>query len=317
MASVVTATTLDGMELRQLRYFTAVVEAGSMTAAAESLHLSQPPLSVAISKLESELGVRLLDRGPRGVEPTSAGRYLLDASSRILGEVDDMVSGLRRHAAGTAGTLTIAAVPVLMWHRLPALLRRLAAATPEVEVRLVDPPPWTAIEMLQQRQADLAAVVVADSRRFVARHRDAVDVVDWGPVPLVAVLPPDEADTPDPLPLRHLDGSVLLLPPRTAAVPSLPEAVEATLARHDVRPRAIRTVPTIQAGLPLIESGTAWAVLPDPDRASLRRFDVVVRDLEPAPRPMRALVLSRRGGGADAKVRRLLDHIADDGGNPV
>jgi DNA-binding transcriptional LysR family regulator len=305
------------MELRQLRYFTAVVESGSFTAAAEVLHLSQPPLSVAISKLESELGVRLLDRGPRGVEPTSAGRYLLDASSRILGEVDDLVAGLGRHAAGTAGTLTIAAVPVLMWHRLPALLREHAASAPDVEVRLVDPPPWTAIEMLQQRQADLAAVVVADPRRFAARHRDVLDVVDWGPVPLVAVLPPDEVDAPDPYPLRALDGTVLLLPTRTAAVPSLPEAVEATLHRHDVRPREIRTVPTIQAGLPLVEAGTARAVLPDPDGRSLGRFDVVVRELAPAPRPMRALVLCRRGGAADPKIRRLLEHVGDTSGNPV
>ncbi|MFD6167227.1 LysR family transcriptional regulator [Oerskovia sp. NPDC060287] len=298
------------MELRHLRYFTAVVEAGSFTAAAVRLHLSQPPLSVAIAKLEAEVGVSLLVRTPRGVEPTSAGRYLLDASSRVLGDVDDIVSALGRFGAGTAGSMTLAAVPVLMWHRVPELLRAHATEAPDLEIQLVDPPPWAAIEMLQQRQVDLAAVVVADPRRFAARHRGTLDVVDWGEVPLVGVLPPDEEHAPDPLPLRSFDGELVLLPRRTAAVPSLPEAVEATFRSHGVTPRSVRTVDTIQAGLPLIEAGVARAILPDPDRASLARFDVTVRRLDPEPRPLRALVLARAGARADAKIARLLTRIA-------
>lgn len=301
------------MELRQLRYFAAVAEAGSLTAAAARLHLSQPSLSVAIARLESDVGVRLLDRTPRGVEPTSAGRYLLDASARVLGELDDVVAALGRFGTGVAGTLTIAAVPVLMWHRLPRLLRAHAVDAPDLEVQLVDPPPWTAIDLLQQRQVDLAAVLVAEPRRFVGRHRDGLDVVDWGDVPLVAVLPPDAVDAPGPLPLHAFDGQVVLLPHRTAAVPSLPEAVEAAFRRHGIAPRAIRTVATIQASVPLVEAGAAWAIMPDPDRASLRRFDVTVRTLEPAPRPLRALVLARAGAAAaDAKVARLLDRVRAD-----
>ncbi|MFE5342369.1 LysR family transcriptional regulator [Isoptericola sp. NPDC056578] len=309
------------MELRHLRYFTAVVEAGSITAAAARLHLSQPPLSVAISKLEADVGVPLLVRTPRGVEPTSAGRYLLDAASRVLGEVDDIVAALGRFGAGTAGSLTVAAVPVLMWHRLPALVRAHAAAAPDVEVRLVDPPPWTAIDMLQQRAVDVAAVMVADPRRFVARHREVLDVVDWGEVPLVAALPPDAPDAGaegEPLPLRAFDGELLLLPRRTAAVPSLPEAVEAALRRWGVAPSSIRTVETIQAGIPLVEAGVARAILPDPDRASLARFDLTVRRIEPEPAGLRALVLTRPGAAArDPKVARLLETVRATLPDPV
>lgn len=111
------------MELRELRYFAAAVQAGSLTAGAAELRIAQPSLSVAIGRLETELGVQLLTRSPRGVEPTAAGRYLLDASSRVLGDVDDIVRQLRRHGTGMAGTITIAAVPVLMWHAVPRLLR--------------------------------------------------------------------------------------------------------------------------------------------------------------------------------------------------
>lgn len=296
------------MELRELRYFAAVVEAGSLTAAAAALRLSQPSLSVAIGRLETELGITLLVRSSKGVEPTSAGRYLLDASSRVLADVEEISSELRGYGAGLTGSLTVAAVPVLMWHRLPRLLRSFAGEAPGVELRLVDPPPWTALDMLQQRRADVATIVVSDARRFAKRHRDAFEIVDWGAVPLVAVLPPGTA-APDPLPVDAFTGAQLMLPTRTAAVPSVPEAVDAYLERCGVGPSRIVTASTIQSGLPLVEAGLASAILPDPDRASLRRFNVVSRRLDPEPEPLRALVLARHGARNDPALARLLAHF--------
>ena len=72
------------MELRQLTYFKAVVEHGSISAAARSLHLSQPPLSVAINQLEEELGVKLLDRTAKGITLTKAGSVFYQHASDIL-----------------------------------------------------------------------------------------------------------------------------------------------------------------------------------------------------------------------------------------
>lgn len=294
------------MEIRQLRYFQAVVKAGSLSAAALTLHLSQPPLSVAISKLEQELGVELLVRTPRGVEPTTAGGYLLDASSRLLDDVDDIVATLARFRDGLEGAITMAAVPVLMWHRVPQLLRRHAVSHPGVEIRLTNPTPWIAIDMLRRRKVDLAAVMVANHQAFSARHRGVLDSMDWGPIPLVAVLPPEYAAAPDPLPIDEFHGSTLVMPPRTAAAPSLPEAVDAYLQEFGVAPATYRYAETIQGGLPLIEAGVARAILPDPDRKSLSRFDVVVRELDPAPEPLRALVLTRHGSEIDPALRSLL-----------
>ncbi|MBL3699311.1 LysR family transcriptional regulator [Leucobacter luti] len=340
------------MELRTLRYFVAVVEAGSLTAAAAQLRLSQPSLSVAISRLETDVGVPLLTRSPRGVEPTAAGRFLLDASSRVLGDVAEITATLGRFGAGLAGTISLAAVPVLMWARVPRLLREFAAVAPDVEVRPVDPPPWAAIELLQQGRVDLAAILVADPRRFSRRHRDEFDILDWGEVPLVAVLPPDHGAatdsgggvrpgcapprsdapggigvpeseppqrtaSPPAVSLRDFDGATVVLPHRTAAVPSLPEAVEATFRQYGVEPGAVRSVETIQSGMPLIEAGLAWGLLPDPDRASLARFNVSVRPVTPAPKPLRALVLMRRGAATDPTLRRLLERIESDPVNRV
>ncbi|MFE6966182.1 LysR family transcriptional regulator [Agromyces sp. NPDC057679] len=297
------------MELRHLRYFLAVVEAGSLTAAAKALHMSQPPLSVAIAQLETELGTPLLVRTSRGVEPTSAGRSLLESSGRVLGEVDEIVATVRRSAGRGSGVLTVAAVPALIWHRIPRLLREVASGAPDLEIRLVDPPPWTAIDLVVNGRADVAAILVADPKRFVARHGDAFEIRDWGAVPLVAALPPG-TEAPDPLPLHWFDDRIVLLPQRTAAVPSLPELVEAEFLRLDVVPREVRTVPTIQNMVPLVEAGLGAALLPDADRASVGRFDIVVRATAPSPAPLRALVIARRGAAADPVVGSLLELVS-------
>ena len=73
------------MELRHLRYFIAVADAGSLTVAAEQkLHTSQPSLSRQIRDLEQEVGVQLINRGAQGVELTSAGKAFLDHARMAL-----------------------------------------------------------------------------------------------------------------------------------------------------------------------------------------------------------------------------------------
>src|SRR6266481_827630 len=87
------------MELRHLRYFVAVAEAGSLTVAAEQrLHTSQPSLSRQIRDLESELGVQLLTRRARGIEVTPAGRVFLEHARLVLSQVDAASEAARRVA---------------------------------------------------------------------------------------------------------------------------------------------------------------------------------------------------------------------------
>ncbi|TCK37083.1 LysR family hca operon transcriptional activator [Paraburkholderia sp. BL8N3] len=87
------------MELRQLRYFIAVVETGSLTEAAEKrLHTSQPSLSRQIRDLEDQVGVELLRRSARGVEPTEAGKAFIDHARLAMAQVDAAVEAARRAA---------------------------------------------------------------------------------------------------------------------------------------------------------------------------------------------------------------------------
>jgi LysR family hca operon transcriptional activator len=87
------------MELRHLRYFVAVADAGSLTVAAErKLHTSQPSLSRQIRQLEDEVGTPLLARRARGIELTPAGRAFLDHARAVLSQVEAASAAARRIA---------------------------------------------------------------------------------------------------------------------------------------------------------------------------------------------------------------------------
>ena len=72
------------MDLRQLRYYVTIVEEKSISAAAKKLYVSQPPLSMQLQQLEQELGCVLLERGPRRVRMTEAGRLLYERATALL-----------------------------------------------------------------------------------------------------------------------------------------------------------------------------------------------------------------------------------------
>lgn len=95
------------MELRQLRYLVAIADAGNLGRAAERLYVSQPALSYALRKLESELGVRLFDRHAGGVAATAAGRDVVDEARLLIQQADRVAAAAERHRLGRTGVLRV------------------------------------------------------------------------------------------------------------------------------------------------------------------------------------------------------------------
>ena len=126
------------MELHQLRYFVAVAKEGSMTAAASSLFLAQPTLSIQIRKLEQEVGAKLFERLARRVVLTAAGKAFLEHAERALTELEwgrervaDVVQ--LRH-----GRVAVGVLPSVAAHLLPSVLSAFRAEHPGVTVNLVE-----------------------------------------------------------------------------------------------------------------------------------------------------------------------------------
>src|SRR5271168_5375867 len=125
------------MELRHLRYFVAVAEAGSLTVAAEQrLHTSQPSLSRQIRDLESELGVQLLARRARGIELTPAGRTFLDHARLVLSQVDAASEAARRVAHPSKPCFAIGFLTGHELRWMPEALRILRDELPIIDVRI-------------------------------------------------------------------------------------------------------------------------------------------------------------------------------------
>lgn len=126
------------MNLRQLRCFIAVAEELHFSRAAERLHIEQSPLSRAIKKIESDLGVTLLERTSRGTRLTWAGQVFLKDAHRIVLALEQARANAKSAAAGYRGTLRIALSDGIARPRLSALLALCREEEPDVEIRLFE-----------------------------------------------------------------------------------------------------------------------------------------------------------------------------------
>ncbi|MCK0536176.1 LysR family transcriptional regulator [Alcanivorax quisquiliarum] len=122
------------MDTNSLQAFLAVTEAGSFSAAAERLFLTQPAISKRMAQLEEQLGARLFDRIGRQVQLTEAGRALLPRARAILRDMDDTVRAISNLSGEVGGTLRIGTSHHIGLHRLPPVLRQFSRRYPQVQL---------------------------------------------------------------------------------------------------------------------------------------------------------------------------------------
>jgi DNA-binding transcriptional LysR family regulator len=267
------------MDLRQLRYFLVVAEERSVTRAATRLHLTQPPLSAQLARLEHELGVELLVRHRRGVDLTDAGRHLVEHARRLLADVDTAEEAVRRVGQGRSGRLVLAFAPTTGWSVLPPLLRRFCADRPEVELRFLEAPSDVVAEHVRGRRADLGLVHLPPGGAAVGVGPD-LDVAVVRREPLVAVLPATR-EPGERIDLASLAGEPFLSPGPASwggLAPHLTGACRLSGFTPDVR-----EVGLAQTAVALVGAGLGVSVLP----TSVQRIcgpDAVTRPLaRPVP----------------------------------
>ena len=146
----------QGLELRHLRYFVAVADAGTFTHAAERLFIAQPTLSQQIRRLEQVVGAPLLHRGHGGVQLSAAGTMLLDTARDVLAMVDHGVSQTRQVAGLGRPRLRVVIPPELPEALAVAAATglRSAAAAADVEIAWSEAPLDAEFSLIRQRRAD-------------------------------------------------------------------------------------------------------------------------------------------------------------------
>ena len=126
------------MNLRDLKYLLALADHKHFGRAAAACFVSQPTLSTQIRKLEEELGVSLVERAPRKVMLTPAGRDAAERARRIVGEVEQMKEGARRSQDPEAGTVRLGIFPTLGPYLLPHVIPRIRERFPNLELLLIE-----------------------------------------------------------------------------------------------------------------------------------------------------------------------------------
>jgi LysR family transcriptional regulator, hydrogen peroxide-inducible genes activator len=148
------------MNLRDLRYLIALADLRHFGRAAEACHVSQPTLSTQVRKLEEELGVALVERSPRQVMLTPAGRDIADRARRVLADVEQMREMARRTADPEAGTVRLGMFPTLGPYLLPHVVPGVRARFPKLELLLVEEKTEALLAMLRDGRLDAAVLAL-------------------------------------------------------------------------------------------------------------------------------------------------------------
>jgi DNA-binding transcriptional LysR family regulator len=248
------------MDLRHLRYFVAVAEAGHMTRAAATLGIQQPPLSQQIKALESHLGMRLLHRHPKGVHLTDGGRLFVAEARRILADVEAMEQRMSRVARGVQGVLAIGFTSSAAAHAFtPEALRACRSRFPGIEL------------VISENNAAEITEAVASGRlhcgflRVPVSRPDGVAMETLLSEPAVVALPLDHplarGAASRAVALKELHDENMILVRRPGA-PGLYANLLAKCAEQGVAPRVVAEVDRMMTNLNLVAAGVGVSVVP-------------------------------------------------------
>ncbi|HEY8490741.1 MAG TPA: LysR family transcriptional regulator [Dehalococcoidia bacterium] len=285
------------VHLQQLTYLREVARLGSVTRAAEALHLSQPALSQALAELERRLDVRLFERAGRGRRLTQAGEEVLAFAQRVLAEAEELQGRLERQRRGEGGVLRVGMIDAASLYLLPQVVRRYRAAFPGVQLELAVDASDELLRRLRAHELDLAVLV--------GPAEEDVEAIELAREPLYVYAPAGDA--------RSMAEAEWVLYPETSRTRRI---IEAAFAQRGVSPRV-----TLESGNPavlrqMVVMGLGWSVLPPAvveqggtASAGLRQGELLTE---------RPLVAARRRGApddprADAFVRLALAQEAAGG----
>jgi LysR family nitrogen assimilation transcriptional regulator len=193
------------LDLRQLRYFVGIVDEGSISLAAQRLHVAQPALSQHVRNLEETLGTSLLLRSARGVRPTEAGRRLYERALAILKDVDEAADLVRGCAGSPRGPVTIGMPTSVALVLAVPLIEAVRQELPQVQLRLMEGMSGTILEWLHGRRLDLAML-------FDVERSTAIKVEPLVTESLHAVCPPGSGS--EDMPFWRAAALPLIVPGR-------------------------------------------------------------------------------------------------------
>jgi DNA-binding transcriptional LysR family regulator len=251
----------------------AVVQAGSMSKAAALLNTTQPAISRSIAELERTIGVRLLERGPQGVEPTAYGRALLDGGAAVFDELRQAVKNIAFLADPTAGEVRIGCTPILAASFVSAVVDRLSRRYPRIVFQLVTAYLEPLRRELSERNVDFLIV-----RRFGPAADERLDFEFlFDDAYVVAAGAQNRWVRRRRIELAELAGESWTLPPPKSVIGAI--AAEAFRACGLDYPRTVVVTDSPEVRISLLATGRFVTIFP----ASILRFPTMRPEIKVLP----------------------------------
>lgn len=290
------------MDFRQLRQFVVLATELNYRKAAARLHMTQPPLSVAIKRLETEIGADLFERDRLGVRLTVAGGAFLREAKRLLEGADAALQTARDAAEGRMGALRVCAVPSAALNLLPRILPEFTRRFPHIRLRLTSGSTVGILAGLQRGELDAAFLVPPASGvpgiaiTGLQRERLALAVPAGHRVAGMKSARLSDLSDETLVTLAHSDS------------PGFAGEIVAACQRAGFHPRVLQESSHALISLPLIAAGLGVAIVP----AALRRIAidnvayVDLMDVEGAPLTY-AMALAAPAQSMNPAVRWFID----------
>ncbi|MCQ6280764.1 LysR family transcriptional regulator [Bacillus sp. EB600] len=262
------------MDIRQLRYFTAIAEEGQISLAAKKLNMAQPPLSQQLQLMEEELGVKLVERKRNGkkMELTEAGRVLYEKAQSVLHLFSESIKEVKEIGEGLQGTLSIGVVPSCVSY-LPNRIQCFHQRFPLVSFKIWGGDPYEIRKHLEYRKIELAIV------RFPLEMK-GLSMVQLKKEPFVFVAPKVWKTFPlsEKISLIEIKDIPLLLTHRTKGEGVYEKIIE-ECNRFAFHPTVLCHCPDVNILLSLVASGVGASILPKSSIPAFLNEDVNVLEI--------------------------------------
>jgi len=270
---------LEFMELRHLRYFVAVGEAENVSRAAGTLHVSQPALSRQIRDLESELGVKLLERSAHAVRLTQAGRVFLREAKSVLARTDEAVARAREAGEGERVELNVGYAMSPTVRILPPALRSFQSVHPRVRVRLHDLSSMEMFAGLRAGKLQIAFVVCPSPGRLRGMQFEPLSTGEM----ILAMSPRHPLARRREVPVKEAAQQPLVVFSK-AEYPDYHEALDVLFDGIRPRPRISEEHDSVASLIAAVEAGTGVAVVTE-SLGCVAGPRLKLKPLTPAPKP--------------------------------
>ncbi|RAH99310.1 LysR family transcriptional regulator [Acuticoccus sediminis] len=301
------------MDLRHLRYFLAIAESRSISVAAHTIGVAQPSLSQHLRRMEEELGVRLVERSPRGTMLTEEGQVLVEHARRICGMLDACVEEMRNLSGEVKGTVAFGIPPSAAMAMSVPLAETVRLELPHVRLRAIESMSTYIKSWIDDRTVDLAIVYDLEN----ADHLRATHLVNEE---LHFISAPDswpfDTDPGTPVPFKALEAVEMILPSN-----GLRRTIERYAEAHGVTLNVVMDMDAMTQIKELVARGSGYAIFaPAATQDLVARGELVrARIIDPVLiRPVhlvnhRDVVLSRAGRAVEAITLKVVHELVSRG----